>query len=380
MSPFLASKDNVLNYTKTRSAPTLFSRLRVGLLAISVCIPNGAVAQAQTRSLPSHGKNKLDSYNYLLRDVHPASQAMANYLMNRLFLSGLKKAERLERQERIDTYDERQFIKKLQNCDSVAKRLSAGRPTSAINMPTFWLLVSIFGDRAEVYDALAIDVPPIAHEQFLPTVQFIETLTPDGELESLPRLLEGAERVDASPHQAAWTVLAKKMRANERPSAREVADFHARVGAYRNQASAAITKDNSLRGRGEAKRYLARLGSLAEAFYTPCQCAQVEQFVVSRGYGFEGGNVLELAQHMLRNRIVPAQGSTAQIALAELARPISRVLEQEIALHYERIDSLAAGEGYRPYASEYRVHDKPNYDAAAGGHVSQTEPMDDPGA
>jgi hypothetical protein len=59
--------------------------------------------------------------------------------------------------------------------------------------------------------------------------------------------------------------------------------------------------------------------------------------------------------HMLRHRITPEHGSTAQVALAEVARPIDRALAQEIALHYERIDSLAAGEGNRPYAAEYQV-------------------------
>ena len=47
---------------------------RLGLIAIAIGCLTCTDGQAQTRSLPSHGKIKIDSYNYLMRDVHPASQ------------------------------------------------------------------------------------------------------------------------------------------------------------------------------------------------------------------------------------------------------------------------------------------------------------------
>jgi hypothetical protein len=79
---------------------------------------------------------------------------------------------------------------------------------------------------------------------------------------------------------------------------------------------------------------------------------------------------------MLRHRVTPAHGSTAQIALAEVARPITRVLEQEIALHYERIDSLAANEGHRPYAAEFRRFEEPVH-APPDMNVTQSMPTND---
>jgi hypothetical protein len=333
------------------------SRFRVadfGLALGMLCGLSCAMTQAQSRVLPSHGKIKLDSYNYLLRDVHPASQAQANYLQNRLFLSGLKKAERLERKDRLDAYGERRLIKTLQDYSSIANRLSAGRPTSARNLTAFWVLLSVFGDRADVYDALSSDVPPMRHEDFAPTSRFIGIVEPSGELARPPLLLEGSAAVDASKFQFAWTALAKSLRATGRLSARDVADFHHSVAVYRKQSLDAIAKSSPASGRSHARRYLVSLGSLADALYRPRQAAQIQQYIEQGGYSYYGGNMLGLVQHMLRHRVTPAHGSTAQIALAEVARPITRVLEQEIALHYERIDSLAANEGHRPYAAEFR--------------------------
>ena len=60
------------------------------------------------------------------------------------------------------------------------------------------------------------------------------------------------------------------------------------------------------------------------------------------------------------------------LALSELARPISRVLEQELALPYKRIDSLAADEGHRPYASEYRRHEEPAFEGMPGTQITQS--------
>ena len=354
------SKKGILSQMKART-----TALHVGLLAGALCWTNGGLAQAQTRSTASHGKTGLDSYNKLLRDVHPASQAQANYLQNLLYLNGLKKAERLERWERIDVYGERRLIKKLENYDSIAKRLSAGSPTSAISLNSFWVVVSVFGDRAEVYDALSSEVPPIAHDQFVPTLLFMQMVEPNRELVRPPLLLLGCEDADASKFQLAWRVLAKNMQANSKSSARDVAEFYNGVAAYREQCALAIPTTSPVSGRLQADRYLRSLGSLADALYRPQQYAQIQQYVAHGGNYFYGGNLLGLIQHMLRNSVTPAQGSTAQVALAEVARPISRVLEQEIALHYERIDSLAGNEGHRPYAAEYRRHEAPSQAAPA---------------
>src|SRR5262245_35312112 len=123
---YLTSKISDVNQIESRLKRLQFPVLRVGLLAIWLCSLNCETTRAQS-SIPSHGKVRIDSYNSLLRDVHPASQAQGNYLQNRLFLSGLKKVERLEFQERLDVYGERQWIKELQNYDAVAKRFSTGR-------------------------------------------------------------------------------------------------------------------------------------------------------------------------------------------------------------------------------------------------------------
>ena len=379
MLNFITSKSNNSNHAIARALPSRFSLLRAGLLAISLCWLNSVEAQAQSRTLPSHGKIRLDSYNYLLRDVHPASQAQSNYLQNRLFLTGLKKPERLERQERVDVYGERRFVKQLQNYNAVANRLSAGRPTSAMSLMSFWTLVSVYGDRTEVYDALSSDVPPISHDQFMPTTVFIQIVRPNGELEPPPLLLEAAEGVDASMYQSAWAALTKNVNGIGRLSAQDVADFHNSVAVYRKRGTLAIANNASASGRLRAQEYLVALGSLADALYRPQQSARIEQYVRQGGYSYHGGSMLELIQHMLRNRVTPAQGSTAQVALAEVARPISRVLEQEIALHYERIDSQAAGEGHRPYAAEYRQHEESGYGATPGTQVTQAIVADDSG-
>jgi len=334
------------------------SRLVVRLLAIALCLLNGETAESQTRTLPSHGKIKLDSYNYLLRDVHPASQAQANYLQNRLFLTGLKKAERLERRERLDVYGEQQFIDGLEKYQDVTTMLSAGRPTSARGLTTFWALVSVFGDHPEVYDALTLDVPPMSHDDFTTTSQSIRIMRPDGELTPLPTLLEGTDRLNAFPFQVAWRTVLEEFKSSGRLSAQRAEAFRRSVADYRLQCTRSIPAD-ARQGRLHAEKYLRSLGALADALYRPQQFAQIRQYVEQGGYAYDGNSMIGLCTHMLQHRITPAQGSTAQIALAELARPIGRVLEQEIALRYERIDSLAAGEGHRPYASEYQRHDDP---------------------
>lgn len=326
---------------------------RWGILAIAVSWLNGTVATAQSRSLPSHGKTKLDSYNYLLRDVHPASQAEANYLQNRLFLSDLKKSERLERNERLDVYELRQFIERLQNYHRLANRLSAGRPTTARDLNKFWMLVSLYGDYAEVYQALVADVPPMPHDQFVPTRRFISILQPGGKIERPPLLLEAAAGVDADELQLAWKTLVQNEREMGQVAAADVVRFSQCVDEYRRRADAVVAKVGPIRGRLAAKKYLRSLGALADAFYRPQQLAQIQQYLRQGGIAFCGGSLLELCQHMLRNRAMPAQGSSAQLALAEAARPICRLLDAEIAVRVERVDSLAVGEGHRPYLKHY---------------------------
>jgi hypothetical protein len=327
---------------------------------------------AQWRTLPSHGKIKLDSYNALLRDVHPASQAQANVLQNRLFWAGLKKVERLERKDRLDAYDERQFIDILKNYDRVVQRLAAGRPTSARNLATFWLLVSVFGDHAEVYEALASDMPRLPDEDFVPSSKFIQILQPSGELEPLPLWLDVAEEVDASDVQSAWSALVRELNSTGRMSSQGIVNFRSAVNEYRQQCARVIQDEPHHSGRFEAKKHLSALRELADALYRRQQRARILQYLEDAGYAFEGYSTLELIQHMLRNDVTPAQGSTAQLALAEVARPISRVLEQEIALRIERIDSLATGEGHRPYAAEYRRHDEPTTEVPNMGISSWT--------
>ena len=61
---------------------------------------------------------------------------------------------------------------------------------------------------------------------------------------------------------------------------------------------------------------------------------------------------MELCQYMLHNRLMPAQGTEAQLALAEVARPIRALLDEEISLRFERIDSLKDNKGHRPYEYE----------------------------
>jgi hypothetical protein len=345
--------------------------LHFGLLLIALCWLDSAAARAQSRTLPSHGKIKLDSYNKLLRDVHPASQAQANYLQNRLLAVGVKKAERLERKERLDSYRERQLIRELESYSDIAKTLSAGRPVTASNLPKFWTLVSLYGDRADVYEALSSDVPPMAHEDFTATTHFIAGLDPSGELQAPPLLLEGIEGLDPSGVQSAWSSLVKDLHASGRISAVQLAGFRKSVGDYRNQATLAMTLDMPLAGRVQATKYLRSLRSLSDALYRPQHQAQIQQFVAQQGFNYYGDNILGLFQHMLKNRVTPTLGSPAQLALAEVARPISRVLEQEIAVRYERIDSLAAGEGHRPYASEYR-HQAGMFGPPPTGDVSQS--------
>jgi hypothetical protein len=218
-------------------------------------------------------------------------------------------------------------------------------------------LVSALGDRAEVYDALSLEVPPLPHGDFTPTSQFVRILQPNGELAPPPLLLEGAEGLDASVFQSAWSAVLKELRATGRLSARNVAAFEKGVADYRLQCGAAFRADAGHSGVFEVRKYLRSLATLSDALYRPQQRAQIQLYFEHGGYAFNGDSVLGLITHMLQHRVTPAQGSTAQLALAELARPISRVLEQEIGIHYERIDSLAAGEGHRPYAAEYRRND-----------------------
>ena len=285
---------------------------RLGLIAIAIGCLTCTDGQAQTRSLPSHGKIKIDSYNYLMRDVHPASQAQANYLQNRLFTSGLKKSERLERQERLDTYGERQLTEHLKEYQDVTRRLAAGHPVSARSLPTLWTLVSVYGDRSEVYDALSSRVPYIAHDEFLPTSRYIEILNPNGTLKSPPPLLAGIEGVNESQHILAWRALVKGLYSTGQLSAVEVARFHESVAEYRRQAKDAIPHASPAIGRFPANKYLDSLGSLADALYRPQQNAQIQQYVKQGGYAYDGETMLGLIQHFVLNRVTPARGSTAK--------------------------------------------------------------------
>ena len=375
MSNLIASKYFGSTKPESRRMHLRFPLFYAGLLSVLLCWPSGTTVWAQSSNLfsggKSHGKSQLDSYNALLRDVHPASQAQANYLQNRLFLTGLMKSEQVERQERRAMYTEMQWIKKLENYDRVTRRLSAGS-TSPTDLTSFCVLVSIFGDRAEVYDALSMEVLPIPHDQFMPTSGIMKIVRPDGELERPPLSLEGADGLDASIIQSAWRSLSSDLRANGRPSARGAGNYRDSVAAYRKNAERAITDGMPLSGRLQAQAYLRSLGALADALDRPQQCGQIQRYLEPGGYSYHGGSILGLMQHMVQNQVTPVQASTAQIALSELARPISRVLEQELALPYKRIDSLAADEGHRPYASEYRRHEEPAFEGMPGTQITQS--------
>jgi hypothetical protein len=371
MSRFIPLPNHCLLTAKFDSLP-----ICLGILMTVSCWLDGSAIYAQSRTMPSHGKLRLDSYNHLLRDVHPASQEQSNYLQNRLFAPSVDKAERTERWERLDSYDGRRAINELHSYSRVTEQLSAGRPASASGLMKFWVLLSVFGDRAEVYDALASEVPPMPHDDFTATNRFIRALLPTGELQPPPLALEGADELDASALLSAWNSLIKDLHANGRVSARQAAFFHQCVTDYCKHGEFAMRAEMPASGRVQARKYLQSLHSLADSLYRPQQSAQIEQFVEQQGFAYYGNNMLGFIQHMLKNRVTPAQGSTAQLALAEVARPIGRVLEHEISIHFERIDSLEVGEGRRPYTTEYRQYDD-SISTAPGIKVSQTEPSTD---
>lgn len=363
------ASDELQHGSRTASRPTppklaLSGRgrtLLLGLLVATACCLSADVAQAQYRDRPSHHKIRLDSYKYLLRDVHPASQAQANYLQNRLFLSGLKKSERLERRQRLDAYEERRIVKKIERYRNVARQLSAGHTTMPSKLNTFWTLVSVYGDHAEVYEALSSGVPSMTHDDFVSTRQFLRIVLPSGELANPPLLLQTFEGLEPGEFQQTWSSLAERLKETGQVAVDDVAQFRVSVEAYCRHADVVVTRGVPISGRLEAKKYVASLGSLADALYRPKQREQVQQYVLQGGYAFYGDNVLGLIQHMLRNNVLPAKGSTAQLALAEVARPIQRLLDEEIAMHLERIDSLDTDEGHRPYARDYGTY---------GGQVS----------
>jgi hypothetical protein len=330
------------------------SRISIGLALIFAYWLQAASVEAQTRTLPSHGKIQLDSSNLLLRDVHPASQAQTNYLENRLLGVGVRKAEREEQNERIDVYQERRRIEKLQGYDRDLSRLSTGSPTTAYGLATLWMLVGTYGDYTEVHEALLNSVPALQHDQFVPANQFILFVQPNGELEPPPLVLQSAGGRDVTRIQTAWTALVKEMRAADRLSAPSVTEFQASIASYRKDVAPIVEKLPPASGRRLADRYVRSLESLASALQRPTQAAEIRQYVRQNGYAYYGSNLLGLIQHLRNNRLTPVTGSTAQLALAEVARPLSRVLEQEIAYRVERIDSLAVGEGHRPYAGEFR--------------------------
>jgi hypothetical protein len=246
-------------------------------------------------------------------------------------------------------------------------------------MAKFWVLVAACGDRAELYDALSAEVPPMSDTEFQPAARYIQILRATGELAPPPILLESLVGLDASKHQVAWRSLVEELRTTSGPSAQKVTDFRASVNSYCQQGMEAIEAEKNNIGRHDAKDYLRSLGSLADALSRSQQFAQVQSYVQQGGCGFHGGSALALINHMLRNRLEAARGRSAQLALSEVARPMSRLLEQEIALHYERIDSLAAREGHRPYAAEYRRHESPVVEATPGVNVTQTAPTSEAG-
>jgi hypothetical protein len=222
----------------------------------------------------------------------------------------------------------------------------------------------------------------MTHADFDATTIKLDILQPSGELVRSPILLEASAELDGSAVETAWNALANGIRASGRPSPRDVGEFHGCVSDYCRQASQSIRDVKPTEGRGPADRYLKSLECLAKAFYYPRQSEQIEAYLAQSGNAYYGGSMLGLCQHMLKNRVTPAQGSTAQVTLAELARPISRVLEQEIALRWERIDSLAAGEGHRPYAAEYRGNEEPFQEplqATPGINITRNERAVDPG-
>jgi hypothetical protein len=364
-----------------RKRSSIFGRCasrRTRVFAALLIFLSGSLASAQERSTASHGKTWGESANPLLRDVHPASQAWANYLQNIRYLQVVRKEKWQVRWDRLDAYDERLAIQRLKVCQNVAQRLAGGRPTLAKDLPPIWAIVSVFGDRAEVYDALSSNVPPMTHDDFESTTIKLDILMPSGELVRPPMLLEAIAEIDGSALETAWNELATSIRASGRPMPREVGGFRECVADYCQQASASIKGVKPTEGRGPADRYLKSLECLADAFYRPQESDQIQAYLAQGGYAYYGGSMLGFVQHMLKNRVTPAQGSTAQVTLAELARPISRVLEQEIALHWERIDSLAANEGHRPYAAEYRGNEEP-FQPMPGRDITQTEPAAEPG-
>jgi hypothetical protein len=370
---FIGLNTGLLNPRKRKSFFGWCATRRIRLIVtVLFCLTAGA-AKAQTRGTASHGKTRLDSFNYLLRDVHPASQAMANYLQNLLFLQGLKKARRLEHHERVDTYEERGAIEDHKKYMTTVYRLMAGRPTSPQDMDVFWGLVSVYGDREEVNYMLGAEVPPMTHRDFVMKESFFKVVQASGELVRPPLVLEGMQGVDATAFQTAWNAIAKSMRSGKRPLSRDVAEFRTSVGAYCQSGRAEIEILGYASGKGDANRYLGALKSLSNALNREKQCAQIQKCVAEGGYAFHGGSMIGLCQHMLKNRVTPAHGSTAQVTLAELARPISRAIEQEMSLNWERIDSLAAGEGHRPYAAEYRGGDE-SFSAMPNAGAAPAEP------
>jgi len=330
----------------------------VSTIALSCCL-----------GTTSHAQLRLDSYGYLLRDVHPASYAQAQYVRNRLFLTEVKKAERNERLSRSDILEERWLIKRAGRHLAALGRLSAGYSTDESDWTKLWTLIAVYGTTDTVYDALRTEVSPLPSDEFVPASTALSVIGRRGRLSPPPAVLIHYDKAAAWEVGRSWLNLVGSLDRPVDVTSKNVTRFQESVRRFseRNQPRIKYVRDGE--ARVAARAYLRSLDRLAAVLHRPRRCEQLRAYLEPNGFSFPGGDRLALCHHLLKYGAIPARGGQAQLATAGVTRPLFALVEKEIGIRRSRIDRI---NHIGSYGCEPITYDRVNSLASAGWPDRQT--------
>lgn len=189
-------------------------------------------------------------------------------------------------------------------------------------------------------------LPALDANEFEPNGIAFQVLQADGRLTRPPVvLLAGADggRISrcAQAFGNAWLTAAQHLAATGFVRHEQLRRLHEALEKWRRDAEADLASA-SWSQRYLAKKYLMACQRLLVMADDPKCRPSLETYLSEGGFGFPGGTVAELVEHVLAHHLSLLYGGRAQLTLGELAHDMLRDLDDQIAVLEDRIEHYKA--------------------------------------
>ena len=275
-------------------------------------------------------------------DLHPASLAQLQWLVNMLRDVELDDSRRLDRILREQEWKARGQIRRYQDDLRGTRRITVGGQPEVRTLKASFANFQRFADEPAVYAALSTPVETLPKSEFAITRTSFGCVQQHGELVRLPRFFQAdklCREADAEV-RVAWRPVYLAI-ANESLATYEQEEFLQSAVARLRQAARDLlsrSRHSSEKFRGE--KYLRAVSALPGFLANEALAEELVVFAGKDGVGFPGGTVRDLISHVDRNHLTVRAGSRAQEHLQAVAYNVEDHLRDQIAQQTEWLEVL----------------------------------------